>query len=377
MKILYDHQIFTYQRFGGISRYFAELMRYSSSIPELEYALGVKESANESLKNTGLSDKHAILINDRKDSFLSLSKKYIKNDLYTRMLIRQNQFDIFHPTFFFPGLTRKLRNKPFVVTIMDMIPELFPEMYPKDTFYSKNITHRWIEGKKELVANADAIIAISEKTKIDLIDMYGVNADKVKVIYLGNSLDMSTIKEVSPDIKLPDKYLLFVGSRYGYKNFKRFFNAGASLMSDDDQLHILCVGGGAFSDAERAMISEQGVSSRVHQCNVTDDELCMIYKKAMAFVFPSMYEGFGIPIVEAFNMNCPVLLSNASCFPEIAGNAAAYFNPEDVESIAQTLKIIYDESGLKTLRNNGKNRRHMFTWQKTIEQTSQVYQSVL
>ena len=116
-------------------------MKCYSGMDEIDYILGVKESSNESLINTGLTKQNAIKVPENSDNLIRLSYRYLKNNLYTKKLINKKEFDIFHPTFSFPGLSKNLKGKPFVVTIMDMIPELFPEMYPENSFYSKYITN--------------------------------------------------------------------------------------------------------------------------------------------------------------------------------------------------------------------------------------------
>ncbi|MDD5597556.1 MAG: glycosyltransferase family 1 protein [Victivallaceae bacterium] len=376
MRILYDHQIFTYQRFGGISRYFAELIKCHSNFADADYILGLRESGNESLINTGLAEKHRIKVPSAPDNLLKLSCRYLKNSLYTYKLIKENNFDIFHPTFYFPGMARKLRRKPFVITIVDMIPELFPELYSVSGLYPKHITRNWINGKEELVRNSAAIIAISEKTRNDLVEIYGINPGKVEVIYLGNSLSPAT--GTSPGLKLPAEYLLFVGGRSGYKNFNRFLNAAAEIMREDRELHMVCIGGGKFSPDEDARIKSHSLAERVKQYNVTDAELYHVYRNARAFVFPSLYEGFGIPIVEAFVAQCPVILSRASCFPEIAGGAAVYFDPEDENSISGSIRqVIYDPGLRKSMQAGGLERSKKFAWLETARKTIAVYDAVL
>lgn len=376
MRILYDHQIFTYQRFGGTSRYFAELMKRFSSLDNADYILGLRESGNESLINTGLAEKHHIKVPSSPDNLLKLSCRYLKNSRYTYKLVKENNFDLFHPTFYFPGMTGKLRGKPFVVTILDMIPELFPELYSAAGLYAKHITRHWIDGKKELVRNATAIIAISEKTRNDLVEIYGINPGKVKVIYLGNSLLPAA--GTSPGLKLPAEYLLFVGTRNGYKNFNRFLAAAAEIMREDRKLHMVCIGGGKFSERENALIKSLSLTERVKQDNVTDADLYQVYRHARAFIFPSLYEGFGIPIVEAFFAQCPVILSRAGCFPEIAGDAAAYFDPEDENSISGSIRqVIYDPALKESLMAKGTERGRKFDWLETTRQTIEVYKEVL
>lgn len=376
MRVLYDHQIFSYQRFGGISRYFAELIKNYSCMEDIDCLLGVKESPNESLINTGLTRKYAINTDSSLNNLIKLSWRFMKNDLYTRKLMREKEFDIFHPTFFFPGLIKKLDGKPFVLTIVDMIPELFPEMYSKKGFYSKYITHAWIKGKRKLVENAEAIIAISENTKKDIIDIYGIEPEKIKVVYLGNSLFPQ--EDSRQNLKLPEKYLLFVGQRDNYKNFYRFVRASAEIIKEDHELNVICIGGGSFSENEKNLLNSLEIDSRVKQYNVTDSELYHAYKNARAFIFPSLYEGFGIPIIEAFVAQCPVILSESSCFPEIAGDAAVYFEPTDEGSIMNSIKRVLCDPELQTeLKAKGFERAKLFTWKETARQTLNIYKGVL
>ena len=108
------------------------------------------------------------------------------------------------------------------------------------------------------------------------------------------------------------------------------------------------------------------------------DDLGQLYRQALLFVYPSLYEGFGIPILEAYANHCPVALSNASCFPEIAGEAGAYFKPESVDSIYETISSLLDSDGERTaLIQAGKERLKRYSWQKTAEQTGQVYRQVM
>ncbi|MFA6715562.1 MAG: glycosyltransferase family 1 protein [Victivallales bacterium] len=376
MRILYDHQIFTYQKFGGISRYFAELIKCCSDIDNVDYILGLKESCNESLINTGLAKKHHIKVPSSSDNRFMLVRRHLKNRLYTRKLIKENNFDLFHPTFYFPAITRKLRRKPFVITIVDMIPERFPELYPVNGPYAKYITYNWINGKKELVKNAAAIITISEKTRQDIVEIYGISPDKIKVIHLGNSISSSNSSPST--LKLPARYLLFVGNRNCYKNFYRFLAAAAEIIKEDRELSIVCTGGGKFSEEENTWISSLSLAGKIYQHNVADTELYNVYRNAEAFIFPSLYEGFGIPILEAFAAQCPAVLSDASCFPEIAGNAAIYFDPNDEDSISKSIKrVIYDPDLAESIKAKGLERGKKFSWQETCRQTIEVYKSVL
>jgi glycosyltransferase involved in cell wall biosynthesis len=172
--------------------------------------------------------------------------------------------------------------------------------------------------------------------------------------------------------------LLYVGTRSGYKNFRAFVGAIAPLLKADADLVVLCVGGGAFNTSERKFFSELRIFDRLTQVEASDPELASLYHSARAFVFPSLYEGFGIPILEAFSCGCPCVLSRASCFPEIAGDAALYFDVDDEDSMTELIrKALYDESVRNELVTRGLQRHKMFSWQKTAKETLDVYRSAV
>jgi len=228
------------------------------------------------------------------------------------------------------------------------------------------------DSKKKMVETADKIIAISENTKKDLIEIYNINPDKVKVIYLATSINIS-----NNSLSLTN-YILFVGSRSIYKNFNTFFEAMIDIMYKYIDVKLICVGGGNFSKAENEMIIKNGLEGRVLQFQVEDNELYLYYKNALAFVFPSIYEGFGLPILEAFACDCPVALSNTSCFPEIAGDAALYFDPFNKNEIFETINhIIESPDTRKHLIHAGKIRLSMYSWEKTAIETINLYKEVI
>ncbi len=382
IKILYDHQIFT-QKYGGISRYFCELLREMGNDPEFSLELGVKFSDNAYLRELPLLPVKPVTtfenfcfgLNFRGKGRLyqTLEKFDLVNSLYcnkalSEKLLRENRFDIFHPTYYDPYFYKYLKNKPFVLTIYDMIYELYHTMF--------NADDPTIMNKRLIAEKADAIIAISEHTKQDIIKLYGIAPEKIKVIYLGNSLDNS---EFDHEVKLPEKYVLFIGNRGLYKNFSLFATAMAPLLRQDDSLHIVCGGSNSFSPEEITLFKSLACENRfIHQKIAADRTLVSLYKNAMAFVFPSLYEGFGIPVLESFSCGCPVILSNVSSLPEVAGDAAEYFNPEDESSIMTAVsKVIYDEAKRVEMRKNGLERLKYFSWEKTAAETKNVYESLI
>lgn len=177
---------------------------------------------------------------------------------------------------------------------------------------------------------------------------------------------------------LPRPYLLFVGERSGYKNFEGLIEAFASTRLAKDGFHLVCFGGGPFRDRENEKIAALGIGKAVHQVSGSDESLVQYYRNAVAFVFPSRYEGFGIPILEAMELSCPVLCANAGSMPEVGGDAAVYFDPDDISSFAEILeRTVLDPDLLLDLKRRGLLRAGTFSWDRCAQETMDLYRSVL
>ncbi len=369
MKILYDHQIFVFQDFGGISRYFYELMNVFEKDKEISFDLSLEYSNNFYIRKAGFVKCKPFLETRNfrgKTRLLNFINKQVK-----KKLLLKKEYDIFHPTYYDPYFLDYSGDKPFVLTIYDMVYELFPQI-----FSSRDKTS---ERKKLLASKATKIIAISENTKRDIIKLLGIKEDKIEVIYLANPLCADAIEKGKVTVsELPQKYLLFVGNRRVYKNFDTFVESISSLLQNDNDLHLICAGGGKFTPSEIANLEKLGVINKVTQCSFDDNILAQLYKNALAFVFPSLYEGFGIPVLEAFTCGCPVVTSNKSSLPEVAGDAAEYFDPADKMSISSAVKkVIYDHDLRSELKGKGHERLKGFSWEKTANNTKKLYQSIL
>jgi glycosyltransferase involved in cell wall biosynthesis len=365
MKILYDHQIFASQKYGGISRYFYELAREFDGMDDVEINISLMTSNNYYI-STKQYTKHFDLLSDKhfrwKQRLFNLPNK--PNSIYK---LKKQNFDIFHPTYYDPYFLKYLNNKPFVLTVYDMIHEKFSDMFSKGD--------KTTEYKKLLAQKATKIIAISQSTKEDLVELFGTDASKVEVIYLGNSMEID--EEKNFDINLPHRYILFVGSRGAYKNFNGFLSAISSLLVEDKNLHLVCVGGGSFSNSEVSQMESLKIDNQITQYSLNDDTLAYFYSRALVFVFPSLYEGFGIPILESFACNCPLICSNTSSFPEIAEDGAVYFNPYSKTSICEAIKkVAYDKVLQDKLRKKGLEQLKKFSWQQTARQTKKIYEGI-
>ena len=360
-KILYDNQMFTFQRFGGVTRYFADLIynlpaeEFIADVP-MKYCENhyVTETYGHKYKKISFPDNYRLRRLIYSCANNNISKSAVKN----------SDYDIFHPTYFSPYFlkTIKKRQKPFVLTVHDMTFE----RYPQDVL----IYDRTIPNKKRLIAEADHIIAVSENTKRDIVEILGTDPTRISVVHHG----YRPVTTIAP--QLFDNYVLYVGERKGYKNFLPWLSAILPLFKLDPELKIVCTGS-PFTAAELKLFAKWNISDRLRHIAANDAQMASLYRYARCFVFPSHYEGFGIPILEAFYSGCPICLSNASCFPEVAGDAAIYFNPNDAQSMHDTLKELLTSTALcEELRQKGAQRSREYSLERMVEQTCEVYRKM-
>lgn len=358
MKVLFDYQTFSMQKYGGISRYFANLHFGLNSIEGTESELGLLFSDNAYIKNDELP--LGVFNNFIKKE----SRRYKYNKWYCKYLLKQNDLDVFHPTYYHPYFLKSLK-KSFVLTVHDMIYELFPEYFATEPykFYKEN-----------LIKRADHIIAISECTKNDIQKFYNIGDNKISVVHHGYQMQTNNI---GPNFYPVDgAYILFVGDRFGYKNFNFFIKAAAPIILKYS-IKLICAGGGIFNSEEGRLINKLGMTNNIQQLAVNDDQLMHLYRHADAFVYPSLYEGFGLPVLEAFFNNCPVIVSNTSALPEVAGNAAEYFNPADEQSIAFAIEqVLSSKDKQDVMREKGRARLKLFSFDSCLQKTLKVYQSL-
>lgn len=362
MNILYDHQTFSMQNYGGISRYFVELMKnmpqsyhcYNSVLFTENYYF-----INEDFPNKGIFfDTSNFNFKGKK----SLTKTV--NNQNNGWQLKKRKIDLFHPTYYDDYFLNHLNSIPYVVTVYDMIHEKFLKEENDPTLLKKKIS----------VENANHIIAISENTKKDLVELYGINTDKITVVYLSHNINPSETEIVS---NLPQRYVLFVGERGWYKNFNVFVEAMKIVRITHPEIQLVCTGR-PFNEEEKLFLGKHNLLNDTHQFFVSDKQLTYLYKNAEVFVFPSEYEGFGIPILEAFACNCPVALSNTSCFPEIAGDGGTYFNPQKFEEMADAILRIIEDKGWKQDKvEKASQILKNYSWQNTINQTIAVYDRII
>ena len=363
LKILYDHQIFSLQKYGGISRYFCELYSHLLTMDTIHPEISIFYSENTYYNK--IFHNRQILPEIHFLGKTTIIKKI--NECYCKNQIRIGKFDIFHPTYYNPYFLKNLKTRPYVLTVYDMIYELFPDMFDGDNTASQ---------KKKVIESATKIIAISENTKIDIIKLYDIDPEKIEVIPLATSLQIP-ISDIS--LNLPKRYILFVGNRGYYKNFSFFIKSISSLLDEEKDLYLICAGGGVFLEDDMRLLDELKIKKKVlHYPIINDSTLSLLYQKAILFIFPSLYEGFGIPVLEAFSCGCPVAASNISSLPEVGGDAVIYFDPNNSDSIQKVVdNIVHNKSLQDSLRIRGYQRLKLFSWEKTALNTKKVYDNLL
>jgi glycosyltransferase involved in cell wall biosynthesis len=384
MRVLFDHQIFERQRWGGISRYFVELFRGLGSEVDVELVLERTHSELRGELNALLG--LAATDDGFNETFLggrrfpgakqlrSIWKRVNPNADAKRVnrkaalaRIAAGGFDLFHPTYFDPYFLEALGDRPFVLTIHDFTVEAFPELFKEDPVKG------W---KRQLAERATRIIAISEHTKRDLARFYGTDPARVDVIHHGY-VPPPPLPPGGKRRPLPARYVLFTGTRHHYKNWDRTLAALAPRLRAERDLALVCTGP-ALTKAEAALAAKLGVKRQVLHARVSEGELGELYARASAFVFPSLYEGFGFPVLEAFWHGCPAALAEGSALPEVGGDAAVYFDPKDEGSIAAAVDRLLGDAALRAdLVRRGRERVKAFTWANTCARTLETYKKAL
>jgi glycosyltransferase involved in cell wall biosynthesis len=365
MRIAYDYQTFTLQAYGGISRYYIRLSEELKEKGE-EVKIFAPYHCNQLLSTLDRSMVQGKKIYTRdfpKPVALAL---LIANHVLSKGVISKWKPDLVHETYY--AMSRSGPKKsPAVITVYDMIHEKFSHYFHKadPTSFLKQLA----------IKRADHIICISESTKRDLVQLFPAVENKVSVVHLGFSLfelEQKNVLEERP-------YLLYVGSRNGHKNFISLVHAFANSEKLRSDFDLVAFGGGALSAIELDLISNLKFRPmQVRQMSGDDNKLALYYKNASAFVYPSYYEGFGLPPLEAMAQNCPVISSNTSSMPEVIGEAGEYFDPSSTDQIAKAIEnVVYSPSRRDELINLGKERLGLFTWSNCASKTQQIYRQLL
>jgi glycosyltransferase involved in cell wall biosynthesis len=364
MRILYDHQVFSLQDAGGASRYHFELVRNLQQLDEV--AVEVVMGLNGSVMPFLALQQPRTRVFGRRTTVKPGMARYAINEVFSAISAPlRGRVDIYHPTLY--RALPWVRRRRVVVTHHDCIQERFPHLF-------KN-TAAIIESKRKLFAQADAIVCVSKSSRNDLHRFYDVAEKKTHVVYHGFS-PLPSATDDGPERMEP--YLLYVGSRASYKNFdlllEAFFRSGLA-----GSYRLLAVGGGEFTATERERVAELRLTGSVSVVPKAEDAtLARAYRDASLFIYPSLYEGFGFPPLEAMSMGCPVLVNRTSSLPEICGDAAFYFDSRDAAELSQSLTAtLADGEGLALKRMLGEQQVRLYDWNRSALSTFEVYRSAL
>lgn len=365
MRIYYEGSIYGMYRArpGGISNFFDHLIsRISMKHKCLLTTSRPSDLPHPSGSNLEIA-RHVLQFRPQRINQI-FERKYFS--------LRARQFapNLIHYTYYSnsPGWQLKL---PLVYTAYDMIHEKWSvQLDPVGK--QKNQKLRCFE-------RATAICCISESTRNDLLQLYPHLETKTSVIYLAG--DLKSQPRDSQAAFLRDSkpsYLLYVGARASYKNFVRLLLAFARVASQYNWIKLKVVGA-PLEGFEIDLINSLGLDGNILSCpDLADDDLYSSYSSALAFIYPSLYEGFGIPLLEAMALNCPVLAADVSSIPEVTGEAALLFNPRSIDSIYEAIVEIIRRPGLRDeLVEKGRRRINYFSWEKTASQYLDLYDRVI
>ncbi|WP_348066282.1 glycosyltransferase family 1 protein [Polaromonas sp.] len=369
LKVAFDQQVFLLQEYGGISRYLCNLAKFFVQMEGVEARIIAPLHFNKNLDAMHGLAGGGLLLPKVNTKLLRVAMAMSKR--LARFGINQYRPDILHETYYSSDDYRP-RGAKRVLTVYDLIHERYGNMFEN----SEGTTGP----KKAAALRADHVICISESTRRDLIDFCGVAKEKTSVIYLGTDvafLGHEPLQEEIPTLARP--FLLYVGNRDGYKNFSGFLKAFANSSRLKAEFDIVCFGGGPFQVEEKKMAASLGLDDDrlVHRAG-SDQILANLYRGAAAFVYPSLYEGFGIPPLEAMAMGCPVISSDTSSLPEVVGDAGEYFDPMRVESMTAAMeRVTQSPSRSFELVKLGRQQYRKFSWEKCAQETMMVYRSLL
>lgn len=347
----------------------------------------------ENLENTDIQNQYFVFLRrENWDEFQPRSKNFTKvlADIPWYSLREQVQMpkilakcgpDLVH----FPHFNVPVRYKGrFVVTIHDLIlfrhPTRKASTLSAPAYFIKKQAYRRVINRA--VKNSEKIIAVSEHTRKDILKNFNVRPDKVVVTHEGVDAADRPLTETSETILkkygIIKPYILYVGNAYPHKNLERLVLAFRELTKKHPGLSLV-LGGKTdyFYKRLKKFTEDNHIPRVVFSDHIDDDHLPVVYREAKLYVFPSLYEGFGLPPLEAMARNVPVASSNSSCLPEILGDAACYFDPRGISEVAEAIEKVLEDFDLREkLIAAGREQIKKYSWKKMAKETLEIYQSV-
>ena len=358
MKIFFDYKIFLHQSSGGISRYIINLSKELHKI-NIQNHIVAPIHINKMLKEYAMnsSNIYGTYINQKPlytNKILNLS-----NYFFTKLYLNKINPKIYHQTYY--GKFPKLKKITRVITVHDLIHEKFHRYYGMPSNYRP---------KKHSLEKADKIICVSNSTKEDLIDFYNIDEKKIRVISHGHE---HILKLTNNDNIINKNEILYVGGRGKYKNFKNLIKAFVLNKKINNCFKLVCFGGGSFNKNEINFFKENKIYEKIRHQDGDDKILANLYKTSACMIYPSLYEGFGLPIIESMAIGCPVIASNIKPIIETAGDAATYFDPKETDDLSQKLEKLLYQSDKTEIVNKGYQRVQKFKWKDCSLKTLSFY----
>lgn len=350
----------------GISEYAYQLLLQFYKHPELQFLIYLKHSPREDMPKARKGWKYIVV---------GPKKLWTQIGLPFYLFTHFPRPDIFFtPTHYAP----RFSPVPTVISVMDVSYLHFPELFAKRDLYQLT---SWT---KYSVAHAKRVLTISNASRNDIIQGYQKDPKKVVVTYPGiksESKDMNkelSKKELQEKFGIDKEYILFVGTLQPRKNISRLVEAFSHLKKSSTQLVLVGKKGWLYEEILTAP-QKFGVKEKVLFLEFVDNnDLPSLYTHALIFVLPSLYEGFGLPVIEAMKYGTPVITSNVSSLPEAGGDASLYINPESVEDITKAMQQLLDNSKLRAeMVKKGYEQVKKFSWEKTAKETLDILQSLV
>lgn len=333
---------------------------YTQQLLLAMHTLGYSEI--EAIHNTACMDKHNFMT-----KIVSGLYRIYMEQTKIPCILKTNNVALYHNT---QNLGMPIcKICPYIVTIHDIVPLIYPQQYLPSAI--ERFIYKY--ALKISIKQADCVITDSDFSKDELVKHTGIDPEKVKVIYLGYNDCLSKLKNIYSKVQICQKYgitkpyIMSIGGSEYRKNNSRLIEAFQCQEMQNFQLVIV------GRQDHQYTCSDIIVTGQVHE-----NDLAGLYNYADVFIFPSFYEGFGLPVLEAMSIGTPVLTSRTSSLPEVGGNAAVYFDPFDIYDIRQQLcKVLFDEDLKKSMVQNGYVQIQKFSWNKCARQTMDVYKKVL
>lgn len=360
MKILLDNIIYSKTKNGGVSNYWFELSNYL--LKQTQDEIGFFE------ENEGLLNFHRKMLSIPSESILQHGKFPIAARLFPINYKSEEKF-IYHSSYY-RGLVGS-RNMVEITTVYDFIHNYY------STFLKKTIHNNL---KYNAIKRSKGVICISKNTYNDLQKFCPTKPNqKAEVIYVGVSDDYFPIKQFSENqltfLKnnhIEDAFLLFIGGRTNYKNF----DFVASVLNENKELKLVVVGGGAFTEQEIKLFSKEALERVQFIGSANNDELNVLFNSATALIYPSSYEGFGIPVVEAMRAGCPVIGLDNATIREVAENSAILLKNLNISDFNNNKENLFNSSYRTEIIEKGLLESQKYSWKKCNKETHEFYKSL-